>query len=285
MVSLMVNNKSTGTSLGILIPTRNRAVYLEELINTLMPQTEGLSVNVYVGDNCSTDRTEEVVRSAQATHSNLRYQKNVINIGGDANFLTLVHACTDDYFWLFGDDEVLQPFAIPKLVKILQTKPDYIVFDGIDSEYTDVKGYISSRFKIRSEFLASCSLITTNVVKRNIFDINYASTKYATHYGHMYALFAGLKTPPVKIISCRNVFFSVRKERAEPVDGDWPLALELEWHKYLRFLAELAEVKYPWFRLGLIQYRRRIRHLFGNAVTKIIGKGMKKSLKNLMVNL
>lgn len=284
MRDMLMTIPQQDTSLGVLIPTRDRAEYLAELLNSLMPQTLGLKVNVYIGDNCSNDHTGDVVRNMQVLYPNLFYQKNVINIGGDANFLMLVHGCTDDYFWLFGDDEVLQPLAIPRLMKILQESPDYVVFDGIDSVYTNVNEYISNRFKVGSEFLASCTLITANVVKRSIFNINFASTKYSTHYGHMYAIFNGLSGRRVKIVSCENTYFIVRQERAQPVDGDWPAALELEWHKYLRFLADSAAVRYPWLELNLIYLRRRVRHTFGNTISRIIGKSAKNWLKKRLRN-
>lgn len=283
MVHSLIQSPSA-VSLGILIPTRNRAVFLAELLDCLMPQTLSTKVNVYVRDNCSTDNTNEVVKNSQKIYPNLFYKKNTINIGGDANFLMLVHECQDDYFWLFGDDELLRPLALEKVIEMLTERPAYLVFDGIDGSYSNASEYISSRFKLAGEFLLGSTLITANIVRRDIFDVDYASTKYSTHYGHMYAIFKGLAGHPAKIISTENKYFIVRSQRARPVDGDWPEGLEVEWHKYLKFLAGAAAINYPWFQLTFIRYKRRVRHLFGNIVTSLISASTKKWIKQNLLS-
>ena len=275
---------ANGIKLGILIPTRNRASYLNELLGTVLPQSIGLNITVYVRDNNSSDNTEEIVKKYQSDYSKLIYHKNEINIGGDANFLLMIHKCTEDYFWLFGDDEILLDNALPRLMTKLQELPDYIVLEKQDKIYSSLGAYVSEKFMTNPYELIYCTLITANIVKKSNFDINFATTKYATHYGHMYSIAKGLSNSSKKIMTCANDIFRDRGcNRAVAVDGDWPECLELEWDKYLKYLADINGLEYPWFKICLIDYKRRARNRFGAIVSLVVGKKIKRLIQKYIL--
>jgi len=61
-----------------------------------------------VVDNCSTDCTEDIVKkhARTALGSNLRYHKNLANIGGGANFLKCFELAETEWLWVIGDDDL-----------------------------------------------------------------------------------------------------------------------------------------------------------------------------------
>jgi hypothetical protein len=95
----------------------------------------------------------------------------------------------------------------------------------------------------------------------------------------MYGIMKGLSESDGRVIARSDKEFFHRCRNGAPVDGDWPVNLEFEWVRYLKFLVNLVGVDYPWFKMGMIHYRWRIkcfpgklfRYIFGNFVaSKII---------------
>lgn len=272
-------------SLGILIPTRNRSRYLSELLFKLMPQTINHNVVVYVRDNDSDDDTGLIVESYQKQYVNLVYEKNPINIGMMANFLMLIHNCKEEYFWLFGDDDVIHDDGLNRVIHILQSQPDYVVLRDEDKSFNSLREFVLGDFSSNPYKQISSTLITCNIVKRNFFDLNFATTKYTSFYSHMYGIMMGLAINGGNVYSRKNeIFFHRGRDAAPPTDGDWPQNLELEWVRYLKFIARLVNIRYPFYRVKIICGKRRFRYLLGLFFKSIIGPQLAMKIKNILKN-
>lgn len=112
--------------LTIAIPTFNRANYLELCLSQLSPQLYGCEaeVELIISDNCSTDETQEVVSKFLTKHSNLRYIRNIENIGPDENFIQCFREADSKYVLLFGDDDVFHDNALSYLLDVIRNE-DY----------------------------------------------------------------------------------------------------------------------------------------------------------------
>jgi len=97
---------------------------------------------VCVSDNHSTDDTETVVKEAQSS-IDIKYHKNTSNIGHARNYLNVVNMADGDFVWLIGDDDLLMPYAIENLYKLIEGHPDvdffYVNSFHLTTEY--VKNY------------------------------------------------------------------------------------------------------------------------------------------------
>lgn len=123
-MELPVDN-SAKPLLTIAIPTYNRARYLEELLSSLFDQLIAEPrVELIVSDNASPDETPELVEEFRKRGLQLRYIRNETNIGSDANFLQCFEQALGKYVWLFGDDDILDPGALNKIVDII-SRDDY----------------------------------------------------------------------------------------------------------------------------------------------------------------
>ena len=98
----------------------------------------GSNFQVCVSDNNSTDDTENVVRIAK-TEIDIKYHKNNSNLGHARNFLNVVAMADGDFIWLVGDDDLLMPYAIEILYKLIDGHPDVDFFFvnsfHLDAEY------------------------------------------------------------------------------------------------------------------------------------------------------
>jgi abequosyltransferase len=121
-----VNNKPL---LSIAIPTYNRARFLQELLDSLLPQiSPEMPVELIISDNCSTDETETTVRTLMENGHRIKYVRNSVNLGPDGNILQCFEAASGSYAWILGDDDVLLEGIIYKVLHLLDSNTYSIVY-------------------------------------------------------------------------------------------------------------------------------------------------------------
>ncbi len=241
-----MNNFFSTPLLTIAIPTFNRHKYLTELLPQLLSQTKEETkgvVEILVIDNASTDETSNLLISS--VDNCLNYIRNSENIGADRNFLKCIQLARGEYVWLFGDDEILNPKGIQRILKYLELKPDLIVAESARQETEIFKSYIELLEKLTVSdpiFPVHQTLITRNIFKKEIFDMSFAKKMIHTNYAHLYGLISKLKKDcKIIVISKNESAFSVRDIRAEFADP--PINLEKKLVELNRFIAK--EINYP----------------------------------------
>jgi abequosyltransferase len=123
--SLHLDGDTSRPLLTIAVPTFNRAQYLTDLLAILEPQLAALpQVELFVSDNASEDRTQEVIADAStrfaACGARLRTHRHAVNIGSDANFASCYHAARGHFFWMCGDDDIIVPGALARILPHLE---------------------------------------------------------------------------------------------------------------------------------------------------------------------
>jgi abequosyltransferase len=106
--------------LTLTVPTFNRAVFLRQFLDSVRDQLGSNSqVEVIVSDNASTDETPEIMKEELQRGTRLTYIRNPENIGPDANFLQCYEQAGGKYVWVMGDDDVLAPSALQRILECL----------------------------------------------------------------------------------------------------------------------------------------------------------------------
>ena len=124
---------STSTLLSICIPTYQRSALLRVMLETLMPQVAAVGdvVEVCIADNASTDETGSVIEAARAAHPDARvtYTRHAENRGAIRNLIgCATEQATGQYVWAIGDDDLLLPGAVARVVTALRAHPDIQLF-------------------------------------------------------------------------------------------------------------------------------------------------------------
>jgi len=234
--------------LSIVIPTYNRCNYLRELLPEILNQCdqidpESIEIELVLCDNASTDTTQEYI-AAQKKGKRISYYRNSENIGGDANFINGVKLAKGNFVWLFGDDELLVENAISNVIRILKESSCSLLIVRHDLYsvglqhshlFNNYKELVHSISKINPHFILAHTLITANIFKREVFDINYAFHCISTNYGHMYALMNNLKVGGTVFFSNEPIII-VRKHRAE-FDKP-PEFLEFKQIRYIQYIGK-----------------------------------------------
>jgi glycosyltransferase involved in cell wall biosynthesis len=110
----------SSTFLSICIPTFNRSKKIEQIINELLVQCEGLPVEIVVSDNGSDDGTRELCTGIAARNRNFRFIAQGSNLGFARNLDACLLKGNGRYLWMLGDDDLLYPDAVKTVVETLK---------------------------------------------------------------------------------------------------------------------------------------------------------------------
>lgn len=105
--------------ISICIPTFEGAPYLNHLLSTLSTEKNISEIEIVISDNASPDNTEEVVNNYRIKLPNLKYIKNITNIGFRKNLFNSIQHATGEYIWLLGDDDSPTTGALSFIIEIL----------------------------------------------------------------------------------------------------------------------------------------------------------------------
>jgi len=156
----MVQNKILLT---IGIPVYNGESFIEDTINSIkIPKELQDKVDIVVSDNCSTDKTAEIVNK----YSFIKYFKNDINIGYDRNIQNVFLKASGEFVWtIAADDVIIVDDAIEKIINYIEAyqKLSLIHVGGnqkIIGDHSYCKGEVFfSDSKLQSGF------VSTNIIR------------------------------------------------------------------------------------------------------------------------
>jgi abequosyltransferase len=140
--------------LTLAIPTYNRGVFLRQFLDSVRDQLRlNSEVELIVSDNASTDDTHEIMKEELRLGTRLTYIRNPENIGSDANFLQCYERASGKYVWVMGDDDVLAPYALRRIVECLSAEEYDLVYltpFGFEGSYAPPGNPAPTRAKVRT---------------------------------------------------------------------------------------------------------------------------------------
>src|SRR5262245_12919162 len=108
---------SPGPLVSICIPVYNGEKYIIETIRACVDQTYR-NIEVVVSDNCSTDRTVELIKGF--SDPRIKIYSNAKNEGLLFNFRKVFSYATGKYMSFLGADDGMENDAVEKAVNILE---------------------------------------------------------------------------------------------------------------------------------------------------------------------
>lgn len=124
---------SISPKVSVCIPVYNGSEYIAESIESILAQTYK-DFHIIVCDNCSTDNTEEIVRSF--SDSRITYARNDKNLGLVGNANRCLELANGKYVYILHHDDVMLPENLELKVRLLDENPkvglvhsDVLLFD------------------------------------------------------------------------------------------------------------------------------------------------------------
>ncbi len=126
--------------LSVAIPTYRRPEYLAEALGSVAREAAdaGSPVEVVVQDNASGDETEDAATSIPGLA--VSYACNETNLGPSENIVRVCERCTGDYVFILGDDDLLEPGALGRVIAHANSDLRPGVISGPVSHFADGEG-------------------------------------------------------------------------------------------------------------------------------------------------
>jgi glycosyltransferase involved in cell wall biosynthesis len=115
------NGLKSPPKVSILIPAYNYAHYLDDAMQSALGQTF-TDFELIIVDNCSTDKTEEVI-AKYLTDPRVKFYVNESNIGVVANFNRCLELANGEYIKFLCADDKFAPTILEKYVPIMDADP------------------------------------------------------------------------------------------------------------------------------------------------------------------
>lgn len=140
-----MDNNSDTCRITIGMPVYNGEDYLAETLDTVLAQTYSKFI-LYIADNASTDRTEEICREYARKDSRIVYARNPKNVGAAGNYERCFTPATTEYFRWQNADDPIGPTLIEDCFNALENDSS-IVLAYCKSRIIDDKGTVISDYE------------------------------------------------------------------------------------------------------------------------------------------
>jgi glycosyltransferase involved in cell wall biosynthesis len=109
----------------VAIITYNHEKFIAEALESVLMQVTDFRYEIVIGDDCSSDRTHEIIGDFQKNHpGKIRLLISETNIGVKKNLAQTIMACKGEYIALLdGDDYWTAPQKLRHQVGFLDSRP------------------------------------------------------------------------------------------------------------------------------------------------------------------
>ena len=113
----------------IMVITYNQEQFISDAIESFLKQKCKFPLEIVIGDDCSTDNTQNVIKEYQTKFPDLiKPILNPVNLGPLTNAINVLEHCTGKYIALCeGDDFWIDPLKLQKQVDFLEQNNDYVL--------------------------------------------------------------------------------------------------------------------------------------------------------------
>lgn len=113
----------------VLIVTYNHEKFIAQALEGALMQVVEFDYEIVIGEDCSTDRTREIVHDYQNRYPDkIKLLPKTPNIGGAQNFLNTYNACVGKYIAnLDGDDFWSYPYKLQEQVDFMENNPAFVM--------------------------------------------------------------------------------------------------------------------------------------------------------------
>lgn len=155
--------------------TYNHEKYISQAIDSVLMQKTNFDYEIVIGEDCSTDRTREIVLEYKAKYPDkIKLLLQEKNVGMMQNFIDTLKACSGKYIALLeGDDYWTDPYKLQKQVDFLEANPEYVLtfhkisilhLNGNITIHPNLqKNIFGLEDLISGNFVPTCSVVFRNI--------------------------------------------------------------------------------------------------------------------------
>ena len=140
----------------ILIPVYNREYILSETIECAINQTYS-NIEIIIVDNCSTDRTWDVLQNYAAKDIRIKIFQNATNVGPVLNWKRCIDEATGEYAKILFSDDLISKNFIDETLAVFDDETAFVL-SSVKIFDLDTEKEYSKKFEIKTVYAASLYL-------------------------------------------------------------------------------------------------------------------------------
>lgn len=188
-------NENTTPVASVIVTTYNHAHYIEQAVLSAINQQTDFRYEILIGDDCSTDGTDEIVRRLATEHPDkIRVLLRPHNLGlnGKNNIADLFRKARGRYLAaLEGDDYWTDPRKLSKQVQFLENNTDYTmtfhwtqwldqasgkIANNLYGPHHELKSFYTLDDLLEfNNFIPTCSVVCRNNIATSLPDFFFES--------------------------------------------------------------------------------------------------------------
>jgi glycosyltransferase involved in cell wall biosynthesis len=155
--------------ISVVVTAYNHEKYIAQCIDSILMQKGYFQLEIILGDDCSTDRTAEIMARYKISHPSLiKMMPNDTNLGVTKNLKRCLEACSGDYIAICeGDDYWLDEYKLQKQMEFLEDHPDYsMCFSGLILRYENEERLVpfEAQNKLTKGMITTADLVDENII-------------------------------------------------------------------------------------------------------------------------
>jgi abequosyltransferase len=264
----------TKIKLSICIATYNRADFIGETLDSIIPQLTN-EVELLVVDGNSPDHTKIIVEQYATKCPQLRYVCLPEKGGVDQDYCKTVELARGEYCWLFTDDDLLKRDAINRVLKTINNSDYTLVV--VNSEVWDVnlkrlleeskltfgedRSYDMTTFgRVLADTGGYMSFIGCVVIKKTFWENRDQQAYFGTEFIHIGVIFQAPLPDSAYVITDPLIMIRYGNAQWKPRDFEiwmfkWPRLIWSFTHLDKKIKALTSQLE-PWRRIRILLISR-----------------------------
>ena len=202
----------TKPKLSVCIATYNRAEYISETLESIIPQITN-EIEIIIVDGASTDNTKEIVEKFAYDNKQIIYKLLPFKGGVDQDYCKAIELANGKMCWLFTDDDILKPNAINKVLSFVDNDYSLILVNAqlmnadlskeLNNKILSIQNdeIISDINILFQKSISYMSFIGGVVINRNLWMQRDKLSYFGTEFIHVGVIFQSLLPSKTLIIS------------------------------------------------------------------------------------
>jgi len=280
--------------ISICIATYNRADYISETLDSIIPQLDD-DIELLIVDGASTDNTEEIVTQYVIREPRIRYIRLSAKGGIDQDYDKSVELASGEYCWFFTDDDIIKPGGVTAVKSAVKEGHDLIVVNGemrnrvlsavLEWRRIKIKNdrvYPADRMEsLFAECLLYLSFIGAVVIRRSVWLSRDRSQFFGTEFIHVGVIFQKPLTGTALLIS--NPYIIIRYGNAQWSSRSFDIWM-FKWPRMVWSFEHISDYakscvcsSKPWMSLKSLVFQRSVNR-YNRQVYRRYFKDMKVNI-------
>lgn len=116
-------NQNSKIKVSVCVATYNQENYIRDCLESIVNQSTNFNFEVIVSDDCSTDRTAEIIQEYADKYPFIRPILRRVNVGAGANYFDVHNLAIGEYVSHCDGDDLFLPGKLQKQADLLDEKP------------------------------------------------------------------------------------------------------------------------------------------------------------------